>query len=126
MGVGLVPFYEPQVSQEAQYNGDGKGLVVEFAALNEIAVAADLRPLSDFAANEFEACADDTEPPELTYHPIREGLPVVEGLLRAIRSKASVAEKLTDAEYTLEELEELARSFRAAEAEGVRFCLVFM
>jgi len=126
MVAGLVPFYEPQVSAEARYNGDGKGLAEEFEALNEIAAAAGLRPLRDFAENEFEAYVDGEGSPELPYHPICEGLSTVEGLLREIRTRAGSASRLSDPDYTLEELDELARSLRAAEPSGARFCLFFM
>ena len=126
MGVGLVPFYEPQVSEEALYNGDGKGLAVEFEALNEIAAAAGLRPLRDFAENASEEYVEGTGSPEVTYHPISEGLATVDGLLLAIRSTHDKASRLSDPEYALEELEELARSLRAAESSGARFCLFYM
>jgi hypothetical protein len=130
MGVGLVPFYEPEVLEEARYNGDGKRLAMEYTTLNDIAVKAGLRPLSQFAQGEFEDYSDDaTEPSktaELIYHPANEGLSVVEGLIREIRSSPTFASRLDDSAFTLEELEELARSLRAAEQSGARFCLYFM
>jgi len=126
MGVGIVPFYEPQVSDDAQFNGDGKGLAKDFDILNEVAIAAGLRPLRDFAENEFEEYADETGSFELTYHPIGKGLATVEGLMKEIRSKPDVATKLSDPDYALEELEELARSLRVAERSGARFCFFFM
>jgi len=122
MGVGLVPFYEPPSRDDALYNGDGKGLAEEFDRLNEIAAAAALRPLSDFAGQYGE----DEEPSELRYHPINEGLVTVEGLIKVIQSSPHIAASLSDCKYTLEELDELARSLRAAAAEGANFCLVFM
>jgi hypothetical protein len=126
MGVGVVPFYEPQVPEEAQYNGDGKGLAEEFEALNEIAAEAGLRPLRDFAENEFEEYVGGKGLPQLTYHPIIDGLATIEGLVRAISLKPDIASKLSDPDYTLEELKELARSLRAAQPSGARFCLFFM
>jgi hypothetical protein len=50
----------------------------------------------------------------------------VDGLLWEIQSKPDVASRLSDPEYTLEELMELAGSLRAAQASGARFCLLFM
>lgn len=51
MGVGLVPFYDPQVTHSASYNGDGKGLAKEFAVLERIASEAGQAPLSHFASD---------------------------------------------------------------------------
>ena len=126
MGAGVVPVYETQISDEAQFNGDGKGLAEDFSILNELASAAGLRPLGDFAQNEFEEYVDGTSSLDLTYHPISEALATVVGLMEQIRSKPDAASKLSDPEYTFEELEELARSLRDVESSGTRFCLFFM
>jgi hypothetical protein len=128
MGVGVVPVYEPEVPPEAVYHGDGKGLAEEFETLNTLAAAAGLRSLRDFAEDEFaefEKLADAAGSPELRYHPVGAGLATVDGLIREIRSNPEVASKLSNPDYTLEELEELARSLRAAEASGAQFCLFF-
>jgi hypothetical protein len=106
--------------------GTGKAWLHEFETLNEIAAAAELRPLRDFAENELDMDDDGLGSSESTYHPVSEGLPTVEGLVREIQAKPDVASKLSDPDYTLEELEELARSLRAAEARGARFRLFFL
>lgn len=129
MGVGLVPFYEPLVPEEATYNGDGKGLADEFETLNGIAARAGLPPLSQFVSGDgdFDEFDEEAaEPTELTYHPIPDGLRAVEGLLREIGSNPKAASRLSDAACTIEELEELARSLKAANEFDARFCLFFM
>ena len=130
MADGLIPVYEPQILEEGRFNGDGKSLAEEYETLNEIAVEAGLQPLSEFAEGDVEDWPDDaTEPPprfEPAFHPASEGLSVVEGLLRTIRASPAVASRLADAAYTLEELEELARSLRAAQKSGARFNFAFM
>jgi hypothetical protein len=134
MGVGLVPLYDPKAPKESQYNGDGKGLADEYATLNKIALEAGLRPLSHFADNPDVRNEDYTEQgdidaprtAQLTYYAIDDALPTVEGLIREIRSRPGVAARLADTKYTLEELEELARSLREAKRGGSRFCFFFV
>jgi hypothetical protein len=62
---------------------------------------------------------------ELTYHAIGDVSPTVERLMHEIRGNPQLASQLSDPAYTLEELEELARSLRAAAALGARVCLTF-
>ena len=128
MGVGLVPFYHPQVPASAMYDGDGKGLAQEFPVLESIATNSGLPPLSKFADeglldDEFDAAQGGTD---LTYRAIGDVLPTVEGLIREIRAKPQLASQLMNPAYTLEELDELARSLRAAAAASSRVCLVFI
>ena len=133
MGVGLVPVYDGDVPKQARYMGDGKGLAREYEVLNGISARADLPPLGQFVSGDdryYEhEFGDDRASwpavPELTYHPSGEGVRAVEGLLREIGSNAESASLLADPAYTVEELEELARSLRAADEAGVRFCLSF-
>jgi hypothetical protein len=96
MGVGLVPFYDPQVPTSALYDGDGKGLAEEFPVLESIAADAGLPPLSHFADegmedDEFDASQGGTD---LTYRAILDVLPIVEGLIREIRTKPQLASQL--------------------------------
>jgi hypothetical protein len=134
MGVGLIPLYEPQVAKEAQFDGDGKGLADEYATLNKIAVEAGLHPLSRFSSNPDGTYEDHSSQEagalpataQITYYAIDEGLRTVEGLIQEIRSAPKVATRLSDSAYTLDELEELARSLREAKRGGSRFCLFFM
>jgi hypothetical protein len=50
MGVGLVPFYDPEVPASVRYDGDGKGLAQEFEVLERIATDTGFLPLSQFVS----------------------------------------------------------------------------
>ncbi|HEY0007216.1 MAG TPA: hypothetical protein VGB55_00705 [Tepidisphaeraceae bacterium] len=127
MSVGLVPFYDLELPQNATYQGDGKGLAEELDFFDRIAVDSGFTPLSAFTSDALlEAESGDPQTdPNYPHYAIEDVLRTVQVLAEAIRGKPHLASALTEARYTLEELDELARSLTVAAAQGARVCLMF-
>ena len=127
MGVGLVPFYDLELPENATYQGDGKGLAEELDVFERIATGSGFTPLSAFTSDALlEAESDEPQTdPNYPHYAIEDVLPTVQALAEEIRGKPHLASALTDAASTLEELDELARSLTVAAAQGARVCLMF-
>jgi hypothetical protein len=137
MGTGLVPHYDKKVPPKVEYEGDGKGIANEYENFEALATELAITPLSSyifFDPTEFEdienpdEISDEEEEgtkTEIDYFPISEGISTVEALLAAIKSNKDIASRFSEPDYTIEELSELVRSLRAAQALDAKFCLMF-
>jgi hypothetical protein len=135
MGVCLTPVFDIEIP-EAQYDGDGKGLVEHSDALDKIATKQRLTPLSVFLAadldgdDEFDEFEDDgskapSAATEDEWHDCQDGLQTVSGLIQTLESDPSAAKPIRDVhyplEYLLEELRELERCLAIGAKKQARF-----
>ena len=136
MGVELWPVFRPTVPGLV-YGAEGKALIDDLEALEEIAAGHGLTPLSAFMdprqqPDDFEPDEDfDGDPetyldqacgPWTDWFPAAEGLGAVRGLLDAVRDDET-RDSLSDAETAVHDLEELARCLNVAERRGAHFRL---
>jgi hypothetical protein len=136
MGVELRPVFRPTV-RGLVYQAEGKALVDDLEALEEIAAAHGLTPLSAFMdprqpPEDFEPGEDfDGDPetyvdlacgPWTDWFPARDGLRAVRGLLKVLQDEAA-QDRLSDAETVVFDLEELARCLQVAVSRKARFRL---
>ena len=134
MGVELLPVFQPALSGVV-YMAEGKAVVDDLEALEEIAVEHGITPLSAFMdprqpPEDFEPGADfDGDPetyvdlacgPWTDWFPSRAGLRTVRGLLDALQEDATL-EGLSDPEAVVQDLEELARCLEAAVSRKAKF-----
>jgi hypothetical protein len=132
MGVGLYPRYDRDIA-DANYDGDGKGLVLESENLDRIARELGVAEFSSFIAcdpsmiSELMGEEDIPESPvdELSapWFSVVEGLKVVRALIGGIQGNEEYSKLLREPDYTIEELTELERCLVSAESAQVKFRL---
>jgi hypothetical protein len=136
MGVEMRPVFQPALPGLV-YQAEGKALVDDLEALEEIAAEHGLTPLSAFMdprqpPEDFEPGEDfDGDPdtyvdlacgPWTDWFPAGDGLRSVGGLLDALRDGPTL-DRLSDAETVVYDLEELARCLESAVSRRARFRL---
>lgn len=136
MGVELWPEFRPTLSGLV-YRAEGKAVIDDLEALEELAAERGLTPLRTFMdprqpPDDFEPDADfDGDPetyvdqacgPRTDWHPAGDGLTAVRALLDALRDEEASA-ALSDAETVLHDLEELARCLQVAAGRKAQFRL---
>jgi hypothetical protein len=136
MGVELRPVFRPAVPGLV-YQAEGKAVIDDLEALEEIASERGLTPLSafmdpreppeDFEPDEGfdgdpETYLDQACGPWNDWFPARDGLRAVRGLLEALRDEET-QDSLSDAETVVHDLQELARCLEAAVSRKTRFRL---
>jgi hypothetical protein len=136
MGVELQPVFQPAVPNRT-YQAEGKALIDDLEALEEIAAEHGITPLSAFMdprqpPEDFEPDEDfDGDPetyldqacgPWTDWFPAAEGLRAVRSLLDVLQDDAT-RDSLSDAETVTHDLEELVRCLEAAVSRKARFRL---
>ena len=134
MGVELRPVFQPTLGGVV-YMAEGKAVVDDLEALEEIAAKRGIKPLSAFMdprqpPEDFEPGEDfDGDPetyldlacgPWTDWFPSRDGLRTVRGLLDALQDDATL-ESLSDPETVVQDLEELARCLETAVSRKAKF-----
>jgi hypothetical protein len=127
MGIGICPVFNPRVAS-THFTCEGRILLCQFEALDAIAIGVGLPPFSSFGDNRevpegFEGSPDELNNllgPWNEWFSIAEGLKVVNGIIQAA-TIGSWREILDEPERVVEELEELARTLRIAQATGTTF-----
>ena len=128
--LGFYPVYNPPVP-EARCASRGEALALCFNALDDLAEANDLPPLTQFADNR-EVPEDFDESPEALegllepwqeWFECEEGIAVLGGISRLIRGNPEVARRLENAEILARELDDLVQALRIARQKGARFRL---
>jgi hypothetical protein len=136
MGVELQPVFQPNLPGLV-YQAEGKALIDDLEALEEIAREHGVTPLSAFMdprqpPEDFEP-GDDFDGDAETYVDLacgpwtdwfstRDGLWAVRALLDILQDDSTLA-RLSDAETVVYDLEELARCLEAAASRQARFRL---
>lgn len=131
MGTEVYPVFKPRVP-EATFDSDGKAILREHIALDNIASERRLTPLSSFGDNREIPEDFDGDPDELEellgeweeWFSIDDGLKTVDGLIHAIRNDRQIGVRIAAPQSVIEGLESLAACLRVAlEKNGVLFRL---
>lgn len=136
MGVELRPAFQPVLSGVV-YQAEGKALIDDLEALEELASELGITPLSAFMdhrepPDDFEPGEDfDGDPetyvdqacgPWTDWFLAADGLAAVRGLLDAVQTDVG-RDRLSDAETVVHDLEELARCLEVAVSRKAKFRL---
>jgi len=130
MGAEIYPTFNPNVPS-ARFDADGKQLLREIEALDELSASAQLPPISSFADNRPIPDNFDGHPEDLVdilgewdeWFSVDDGLRAIDGLIAMLKSDADARSKLEEPEYVLGDLECLASSLRTAREHHAEFRL---
>lgn len=130
MGAEVFPVFNPRVPA-ASFDSDGKLLLQEHAALDEIAANLGLTPFTGFGDNREVPEDFDGDPDDLDdilgewdeWFSIDDGLRTIEGLINAIRNDPAMAGDLEEPDLIQSDLGELASCLRTAREGNAQFRL---
>jgi hypothetical protein len=128
--LGFYPVYNPPVP-EALCAGHGETLALAFNALDDLAEANGLPPLTQFADNreipeDFDESPEDLEDllePWEEWFECEEGMEVFGGIARLLRGHGEAARQIENAEALARELDDWVRALAIARRKGARFRL---
>ena len=128
--LGFYPVYDPPIP-EARCASRGEALARCFNALDDLAEANGLAPLTQFADNreipeDFDESPEDLDhllEPWQEWFPCEEGIAVMGAIARLLRDQPRVARQLEDADTLARELDDLVRALEIARQKGARFRL---
>lgn len=130
MSLGIYPEFNPKL-RGTKFEALGEVLARNYQALECVAVAAKIKPLTAFAdarevPNDFDGppeILDDLLGPWTEWFDPVEGRTAFQALTKYIKENPIATRNLAEAGGVIDELEELARVLAVAEREGARFRL---
>ncbi len=130
MSLGIYPVFYPPLTVTT-FDELGESLAANFETLDDIASAAGLSPFTAFADSRPVPDGFDGDPDELAallgesteWFDPADGRAAMQAIADYVRANPQLANRLTGAEWVVEELVELARILGVAAEHGVRFRL---